>query len=34
MAPALALVVCCLYLHIFLHLAEEAERQILAEVAL
>jgi hypothetical protein len=34
MALALALVICCLYLHIFLHLVVEAGRQILAEVAL
>jgi hypothetical protein len=33
-APALALVICCLYLHIFLHLVAEAGQQILAEAAL
>jgi len=33
-ALALALIICCLYLHIFLHLAVEAGQQILAEVAL
>jgi hypothetical protein len=33
-ALALALVICCLYLHIFLHLAVEVGQKILAEVAL